>query len=136
MPEQIRTILCPINLRHATQDTRAWEIALHEARGHGARLHAVTVAPEIERNLNIYDSDRYWGGKLSEFIAAYPPGEVACETKVLKGAAHRQIVRHAQAIGADLIVLTAANPRIQDYLLGTTASHVVTHAACSVFVVR
>jgi nucleotide-binding universal stress UspA family protein len=25
---------------------------------------------------------------------------------------------------------------VRDYLLGTTASHVVTHAACSVYVVR
>ena len=136
MPDQIKTILCPVNLRHATQDTRAYEIALHEARAYGARLHVVTVAPEMERNLNIYDSEKYWGEKLREFLAAYPPGEVAHETKVLKGSAHRQIVRHAEAIGADLIVMTAANPRIQDYLLGTTASHVVTHATCSVYVVR
>ena len=136
MPDQIKTILCPVNLRHATQDTRSYEIALHEARAYGARLHVVTVAPEMERNLNIYDSDIYWGGKLKEFLAAFPPGDVPFETKVLKGAAHRQIVRHAAAISADLIVMSSANPRIQDYLLGTTASHVVTHAACSVFVVR
>jgi len=35
-----------------------------------------------------------------------------------------------------VIVMESANPKVQDYLLGTTASHVVTHAACSVYVVR
>ena len=136
MPRNIRTILCPVNLRHAAHDTRAYEIALHEARVHTAVLHVVTVAPEIERNLNIYDSRRYWNEKLEEFLAAFPPGEVAHKSKVLVGAVHRQIVRHAAEIEADLIVIESANPRVRDYLLGTTASHVVTHAACSVYVVR
>ena len=36
----------------------------------------------------------------------------------------------------DVIVMEAANPKVKDYLLGTTASHVVTHAECSVHVVR
>ena len=32
MPSTIRTILCPVNLRHAAHDTRAYEIALHQAQ--------------------------------------------------------------------------------------------------------
>jgi universal stress protein F len=136
MPSKIRRILCPVNLRHAAHDTRAYEIALHQAQIYTAFLHVVTVAPEIERNLNIYDSRKYWGEKLQEFLTAYPPGDVAYKAEVLLGAVHRQIVRHAEEIGADLIVIESANPRVRDYLLGTTASHVVTHAHCSVYVVR
>jgi nucleotide-binding universal stress UspA family protein len=49
---------------------------------------------------------------------------------------HRQIVKLAHERKVDLIVMEAANPKVQDYLLGTTASHVVTHAECSVYVVR
>jgi len=136
MPEQIRTVLCPVNLRHAVQSTRGYDIALREAAHYGARLHVVTVAPEVERNLNIYDSRKYWGEKLKEFLAAHPPGEVASETAVLIGSAHRQIVKYADQKKVDLIVIEAANPRVEDYLLGTTASHVVTHSSASVFVVR
>ena len=136
MPSKIRRILCPVNLRHAAHDTRAYEIALHQAQIYTAFLHVVTVAPEIERNLNIYDSRKYWGEKLQEFLTAYPPGDVAYKAEVLLGAVHRQIVRHAEEIGADLIVIESANPRVRDYLLGTTVSHVVTHAHCSVYVVR
>jgi len=136
MPEDIKTVMCPVNLRHAVQSTRGYNIALAEARSYGATLHVVTVAPEMERNLNIFDSRKYWGSKLKEFMDANPAGDVPTQSDVLIGAAHRQIVKYATGHGIDLIVLEGANPRIQDYLLGTTASHVVTHAPCSVFVVR
>ncbi|WP_413717055.1 universal stress protein, partial [Silicimonas sp. MF1-12-2] len=58
------------------------------------------------------------------------------ETVVRKGAVHRQIVKLADERNVDVIVVESANPKVQDYLLGTTASHVVTHAKCSVYVVR
>ena len=96
----------------------------------------MTVAPEMERNLNIYDSRKFWGGKLDEFLAAYPSGDVPVTTAVLLGAAHRQIVKYATENAIDLIVIESSNPKIKDYLLGTTASHVVTHADASVYVVR
>lgn len=106
------------------------------ARRRGARLIVATVAPEIERNLNIYDSDRYWGEELAKFLGAHPAEGIEVETVTRKGAVHRQIVRLAAERAVDLIVMEAANPKVQDYLLGTTASHVVTHAECSVYVVR
>jgi nucleotide-binding universal stress UspA family protein len=136
MARPIHTIVCPVNLRHAAHETGAYDIALQQARVNAAFLHVVTVAPELERNLNIFDSKKYWSDKLKEFLAAFPPGDVACKTAVLIGSPHRQIVRYAEEVNADLIVMESSNPRVQDYLLGTTASHVVTHVKCSVFVVR
>jgi nucleotide-binding universal stress UspA family protein len=136
MPTRIERILCPLNLRHFAMSDRAWEMAVHEAHGFGADLIAVTVAPEMERNLNIRDSRAFWGGKLKAYLDENPPGAVPVHADVLIGAPHRQIVRYATEKRIDLIVMQAANPRIRDYLLGTTASHVVTHAPCSVFVVR
>jgi len=136
MSREIKTVLCPVNLRHAAQDTKAYETAVSEARVHGATLHVVTVAPEIERNLNIYDSRKFWGQKLDEFLSTYRPDDLSIESAVLIGAAHRQIVRYAQDNEIGLIVIESSNPRIQDYLLGTTANHVATHAPCSVYVVR
>ncbi|PWE32250.1 universal stress protein [Maritimibacter sp. 55A14] len=136
MSSPIKTILCPVNLRHAAHTSAAYDTALRLARLHGAELIVVTVAPEMERNLNIYDSEKYWGGKLDEFLAANTAEGVTVQKKVLKGAVHRQIVKYANGAPVDLVVMEAANPRIQDYLLGTTASHVVSHAECSVYVVR
>ena len=136
MPRQTKLILCPINLRHVQVEYNAYTEAVEMARRRDAKLIVATVAPEIERNLNIRDSDLYWGEELRKFVAAHPHDGVEVETLVRKGATHRQIVKLADDRKVDLIVMEAANPKVQDYLLGTTASHVVTHAECSVYVVR
>lgn len=136
MSRDTRLILCPINLRHAKVEYNAYREAVDMARRRGAKLLVATVAPEIERNLNIYDSDAYWRKELSGFIEKHRPEGVEAETVVRKGAVHRQIVKLANERKVDLIVMESANPKVQDYLLGTTASHVVTHAECSVYVVR
>ena len=136
MTRQTKLILCPVNLRHTKIDYSAYEEAVAMAQRRGAKLLVATVAPEMERNLNIHDSEAFWGEELQKFIKRHPPGDVPLETVVRKGAVHRQIVKLAEERKADVIVMHSANPKVQDYLLGTTASHVVTHAKCSVFVVR
>lgn len=136
MPRDTKLILSPINLRHANLDFSGYEEAVAMARRREAKLVVVTVAPEMERNLNITDSKEYWGKALKKFMAAYPAEGVEVETVVLLGAVHRQIVRYAEERNVDVIVMGSANPKIKDYILGTTASHVVAHANCSVFVVR
>jgi len=136
MPRETELILCPVNLRHAKLDCRAYDEAVAMAGRRYAKLLVATVAPEMERNLNIRDSVAYWTEKLNAFVASNQPEGVDVETCVRTGAVHRQIVKLAEERSADVIVMESANPRIQDYLLGTTASHVVTHAKCSVFVVR
>ena len=129
-------ILCPVNLRHAKLNDRAYEEAVAMARRRKAKLLVATVAPEMERNLNIRDSKGYWSEQLARFVKDHPVDGVELETVVRVGAVHRQIVKLAEERKIDLIVMEAANPKVQDYLLGTTASHVVAHAGCSVYVVR
>jgi universal stress protein F len=136
MPRDTKLILCPVNLRHLKMDYSAYEEAIAMAKRRGAKLLVATVAPEMERNLNIRDSESFWGEHLSKFVKDHPADGVELETVVRKGAVHRQIVKLADERDVDVIVMDAANPKIQDYLLGTTASHVVTHAKCSVYVVR
>jgi nucleotide-binding universal stress UspA family protein len=106
------------------------------ARRRGAKLLVATVAPEMERNLNIDNSTEFWGKALKKFVAAFPAEGVEIETIVPLGAVHRQIVKLAEKRNVDVIVMGSSNPTIKDYILGTTASHVVAHAKCSVYVVR
>lgn len=136
MARDTKLILCPVNLRHAKVDLRAYLEAAAMAGRRNAKLLVATVAPEMERNLNIRDSEAYWTEQLTKFVSDNPVDDIEIETVVRKGAVHRQIVKLAQERDVDMIVMEAANPKVQDYLLGTTASHVVTHATCSVFVVR
>jgi len=136
MPRDTNLILCPVNLRHAKLDDSAYQEAVAMARRRGAKLLVATVAPEMERNLQVTDSKDFWGKALQKFVAAFPAEGVEVETIAPLGAVHRQIVKLAAARNVDVIVMGSANPKIQDYFLGTTASHVVAHAPCSVYVVR
>ena len=136
MTRDTKLILCPVNIRHLKSDYSAYEEAVSMARRRGAKLLVAPVAPERERNLNIRDSAAYWGNELTKFLVDHPAEGVELETVVRLGAVHRQIVKLADERNVDVIVMEAANPKVQDYLLGTTASHVVTHAKCSVYVVR
>ena len=136
MLRDTKLILCPINLRHAKWSTDAYWEAVAMCRRRGAKLLVATVAPEMERNLMITDSKAFWGDALQKFVTAYPAEGVELETVVLLGAVHREIVKLAETRNVDVIVMGSANPKIKDYILGTTASHVVAHAKCSVYVVR
>ena len=136
MSKVFKKILCPINLRHAEHKQRAYEEAVRMATNHGAELIVATVAPEMERNLNIRDSRIYWSQQLEEFLKENPPGDVKTRSTVRIGSPHRQIVKLATEEDVDLIVMEAANPKVSDYLLGTTATHVVAHTKASVYVVR
>ena len=53
-----------------------------------------------------------------------------------QGHAARTIVDYAKEAGIDCIVIGSHKPGISDYLIGTTASRVVRHAACAVHVLR
>jgi len=136
MTRDTKLILCPVNLRHAKMDHSAYAEAIAMSRRRGAKLIVATVAPEMERNLNIRDSAAYWTEQLKKFVTDHPAEGIELETVVRTGAVHRQIVKLADERNVDVIVMESANPKVQDYLLGTTASHVVTHASCSVFVIR
>jgi len=136
MPRDTKLILCPVNLRHLELDCSAYDEAVEMAQRRGAKLLVATVAPEFERNLQIYDSESFWGEQLEKFLASHPAEGVELEAVVRKGAVHRQIVKLADERNADIIVMGSSNPKVKDYILGTTASHVVAHAKCSVYAVR
>jgi nucleotide-binding universal stress UspA family protein len=58
---------------------------------------------------------------------------------VRQGGIHQEILEEANAIKADLIVMSShrpSKPGIRTYFLGSNAGHVVRYAKCSVLVVR
>ena len=108
MPRNTKLILCPVNLRHLKMDYGAYEEAIAMAKRRGAKLLVATVAPEMERNLNIRDSESYWGEQLRKFVKDHPAEGIEMETVVRKGAVHRQIVRLANERNVDVIVMESA----------------------------
>jgi nucleotide-binding universal stress UspA family protein len=57
-------------------------------------------------------------------------------TVVRQGSVDREILDEAQAMAADLIVMSSHRTGMRTYFLGSNAGHVVRYAACSVLVVR
>ena len=55
---------------------------------------------------------------------------------VIDGHSGRSILDYAEEKGCDLIVIASHRPGMQTLLLGSTATHVVRHAQCSVHVLR
>jgi nucleotide-binding universal stress UspA family protein len=60
-----------------------------------------------------------------------------CISAVIRqGGIYHEILEEAEAIHADLIVMTSHRPAMRTYFLGSNAGHVVRYAKCSVLVVR
>jgi nucleotide-binding universal stress UspA family protein len=55
---------------------------------------------------------------------------------VRQGGVYHEVLEEANAIGADLIVMSSHRPAMRTYFLGSNAGHMVRYAKCSVLVVR
>ena len=138
------TILLPVDL----EDEHSWRkpvpTALALCRAFGAALHVVTVLPEFGLPIVSqyfppdYEPKRRqeMTDQLRHFIAERVPAEVQVTPHLAEGTPYLQILRLAEEIGADLIVMGSHRPELRDYLLGPNAARVVRHAPCSVMVVR
>ncbi|WP_299147618.1 universal stress protein [uncultured Tateyamaria sp.] len=80
----------------------------------------------------IKDRDAEISNILREFVGEDP----RCKIELVSGRAGVTIVEFARTHSVDCIIISSHRPDLSDYLLGSTASRVVRHAQCSVFVLR
>lgn len=137
-----RSVLVPIDLGHEESWTRPVPIAATLA-GTDAELHLMTVTPDLaseyvsqyfppEQEETMRDDARR---RLDELADTMLPGR-SVQRHVATGRVYETILRTADAVDADLIVIAAKRPDMSDFLLGPNAARVVRHAKQSVFVVR
>lgn len=138
-----RTILMPVDL----SDPHSWEKSLPEALyllGTDGVLHVASVMPDfgISQVSTFFKQDfekealHALGAQLSEWVAQNVPDAVEAHPHVLHGTIYDEILRAAEKLNVDVIVMGSHRPALQDYLLGPNAARVVRHARCSVYVVR
>lgn len=138
------TLVIPIDIEHESSWIKALPAAARLARDNGARLHVVAVVPPFGSSLvggffsddferKVMDKAR---SDLAEIVSGADLGGVEPGLHVAHGTIYEEILRAADSLGADLIVLAARRPELKDYLLGPNAARVVRHASQSVFVVR
>ena len=107
-------------------------------------LVVMTVLPSIPAIVDSFMTNDYQEKALAETRTAL---EARLEEKGLSkdryelvikhGSPYDEVIKFAQKIDASVIVVASHAPQTaSDYLLGSTASKIVRHATCSVFVVR
>lgn len=128
----IRTILHPTDFSGGSG--YAFRLACSLARHYGARLIVLHVMPvPLVQEKRFYREEM--AGELNRLGA--PDPAVSVEHRLEEGDAVTQILRVAQDIGCDLIVLrTHGRTGLGQLLLGSVAEQVLRMASCPVLTVR
>lgn len=138
-----KNILVPIDLSERSSWRKALPVAVELATAFGAQMHVTTVVRDIDAIFRAQYSLLVYRNMISEaerqiasIVAEVVPSDLGARCRVGQGSVYAEILRIAQEIGADLIVMASHRPEMKDYLLGANAARVVRHATCSVLVVR
>ena len=139
-----KTILLAIDLNDIEGQAKSVRTAIEQTRACGAALHVANVLPDYGMTIvgsyfpegfeqKMLDSEQ---ARLEAWASEAMPDDMEVHLHVLKGTIYEEILKAAQAMKADLIILSAHRPDLKDFLLGPNAARVVRHATCSVLVVR
>ncbi len=133
-----KNILVPISFDQGRDTDQSIQIAKH-LRDENTKITILHVMEQVPGYAATYmpegyieDSRAGIKSELSDLAATIPN----CKAEVVSGHSGATILDFAHASGSDLIILASHRPVMSDYLLGSTAHHVIRHAKCSVHVVR
>lgn len=141
-----KTILVPVDLTDAELAKPALATAVMMANQSNGTLRVINVLPLTPVMLAEYvppDFEVQQRKSAEEALTivarelGYDPARVS--TAVRQGGIYQEILEEANAINADLIVMSSHRPQrpaVRTYFLGSNAGHVVRYAKCSVLVVR
>ena len=138
-----KNILVAVDLEHDTDIDDLLRIASDIANTHGAQVHLLNIvaaAPAVVSQFLPENYEKMASGKIEKDLAALAAkvdlAAGAAASSVRFGDVYREILAHANKMGADLIIVASHKPNVGDYLLGTIAARIVRHASCSALVVR
>ena len=139
-----KSILLPIDLNEKSSWEKSIPVAIDMAKTYGANVRVMTVIPDYGKSIvgSYFPSDfsdkalEETSAALEKMVKEAFPADVTVDSSAHHGSVYKEVLEVADAIGADLIVLTSHRPARSDYLLGPNAARVVRHAKQSVFVVR
>jgi nucleotide-binding universal stress UspA family protein len=141
----IQSILLATDFSVGSQ--RASELARSLAQVHGASLAVLHVITELsDRNARLVSAEvrerleaeveRNAVEDMQGFCATQLTG-LTVRTEIVSGKAHQQIIRQAERLGVDLIVLgTHGRAGLEKWMLGSTAEKVVRSSPIPVLTVR
>lgn len=143
-----KTILVPIDLDEDTLISLAAKHVEDLAEQNDARIHFVSVIPSYQYAATLsfaFTMDALDESKvkdialttLKEIVSKFNISEDRIEHHIISGGTPKdQILKLAENLNADLIIIGSNRPSIATYLIGSNAAAIVRHAKCSVLVAR
>ena len=145
-------VLAPIDITDAETTKKVLEAAVAQTKALNGALHVMTVVPDIVSGLDWrYAIRGETGGsaefdmskvvaecleRLNQMVADQTPEGMSAKTIARHGTVYEQVLKVAEEIEADQIVMGAHRPGLGDFLLGPNTARIVRHATCSVNVIR
>ncbi len=137
-----KKILAPIDFAHVEKSKAIFDHAKVLADANGSELTLLNVVLEIPPYvaLEIPKGAQDKTMTQAEFTLSrlakengLPP---TTKVEIREGNPSNEILRMAEEMEADLIIVASHQPGLADYLLGSVAGKVVRHAQCTVLVLR
>ncbi len=134
-----KTILLPVDVAHLDEGHKTLEVALAIMSQDTAiiLLYVMEDIPnwtEIDLPPDFKENSMQSARQALESIAKTT--DKAVQVEVRAGHAYSTILKEAEATNVDLIILASHKPGLKEYFIGSNTSKVVSHASCSVVVVR
>ena len=138
------TLLLAVDVNAPEGAARSAEAAISMARAEGATLHLLNVVPDTGMAIvgasmaadSMKTALAAAQSELESWAKATIPDDVTHKLHVVEGTVYDQIIRTADILNIDAIIVGAHRPELKDYLIGPNAARVARHAEQSVFVVR
>lgn len=138
-----KTLLVPVDIAEPEMAKAAVEHAVamaHASHGTIRLIYVRSILPVtyMEFVPPHFDEEQQRDSeeKLAALAATVPLPKERVSTVVHMGAVHGEVLKEAEKIGADLIIVGSHRPTMATYLLGSNAATIVRHAKSSVLVVR
>lgn len=140
----LKHILLPLDLQDTALSERAIKVAQDISQQYGADITVLTVIPDFGMPLvaNFFPEDTMEHAKkevrveLKRLIDDKFDQPDKIKSDVLEGSPHKEIVRYAKRHATNLIIVPARATNVGKVFLGSSSTHVVERAPCSVLVIR
>lgn len=136
-----KTVLVSVDVSLPEEARKILTAARELTAGWDCTLEAATVVPDVGMAIvgSYLDKgfeDQSHEAADAELKAALGDVGIEAGTHVAAGKVYDRVIQLAEAIGADLILISAHSPELKDYLLGSNAARIVRHSKTSVMVLR
>jgi nucleotide-binding universal stress UspA family protein len=136
-------ILVPVDVSEIDVAQPGLDKAVELAKASGAALRLIHVRSPVPYAMNEYIPAEYYETDeqsslktLRDLVAKIdlPKDRITIVSPF--GSVYDEVLREANEMGADLIVVGSHRPNWSTYLIGSNAANIVRHALCSVLVIR